>query len=365
VPACANVVVFDPTTGALRQTVDLAIPYAVAGGAAPLLDSTGTPVPGQTFVQTGAESVAFVATSATQGLLFVAMANFIVGAPSYGAVKYPGTVEVFDVDTTLAAPVTRRPLLGLATETLRTAGYNPAAVTPVATAGGTVRLLVTTAGTTGYDASFRLVPQTPSAVEVFDVASRTRVGVFDLGLAGLASSRPAIGTDAAGHHIAALASSVRGEVYLLRIDGLFTETIDPTQVAVLRGPKNGIAIDPAAAGSPGGNVAGLALSPDGRTLVASGFGDLFAFPTPKPGRLYVLSLPDDVVGTLFAQPAFVPGTVELVTQPGATLGPVVIRPSGYGKPEVFTAVSGTLDPTTFVGTGPAHVGTLTTYGVIR
>ena len=365
IPACANVVVFDPTTGALRQTVNLAIPFSVTNGLPPLLDSTGAVVPGQQFVQTGAEGVAFVPTGVTKGLLFVAMANFIVGPPSFGAIKYPGTVEVFDVDTTLAAPMSRRPSGGIATETILTLGYNPAAVTPIAASDGTVRLLVTTAGTTGYDASFQLVPQTPAAVEVFDVASRSRLGVFDLGLAGLSAARPALGMDAAGHHIAALASSVRGEVYLLHTDGLYTASVDANQIAVLRGPKNGIAIDPAAAGSPGGNVAGLAISPDCRTLVASGFGDLFAFPSPTPGRLYVLSLPEDVVGSLFFQTTFVPGTVRLVTQTGATLGPVVILPSTYGNPEVFTAVSGTLDPTTFLGTGPAFVGTLTTFGSIR
>ena len=365
VPTCANVVVFDPTTGAIRQTVDLALAYSAPAGAAPLLDSKGVTVPGQTFVQSGAEGMAFVSTGASKGLLFVALANFIFGAPSYGAVKYPGTVEVFDVDTSLASPISRRPTGGLATETIRTAGYNPAAVTPVVSTGGIVRLLITTAGTTGYDASFNLVPQTPAAVEVFDGASRARVGVFDLGLAGLSAARPAIGVDAAGHHMAALASSVKGEVYLLWTDGLFSDAVDSSRVAVLRGPKNGVPIDPRAAGGPGGNVAGLAISPDGKTLVASGFGDLFAFPSPKPGRLYVISLPDDIVGSPFFQATFVAGTTQLVTAPGATLGPIVILPSTYGNPEVFTAVSGTLDPTTFVGTGPAHVGTLTTFGVIR
>ena len=49
-----NLVVFDPTTGALRQVVDLA---TTISGIGPLLDSTGSPVPGDAFVQ------AFVRTS--------------------------------------------------------------------------------------------------------------------------------------------------------------------------------------------------------------------------------------------------------------------------------------------------------------
>ena len=134
---------------------------------------------------------------------------------------------------------------------------------------------------------------------------------------------------------------------------------------MLRGPKNGIAIDPAAAGGPGGNVAGLALSSAGDVLLASGFGDFFAFPSPKPGRLYALSLPADVVGTPQFPQAFVPGTTRLVTSPGRSLGPVVIAPAVWNGPEVYAAVGGALDGTTFLGAGPASLGSLDTGGRIR
>ncbi len=206
---------------------------------------------------------------------------------------------------------------------------------------------------------------TPASIEVFDVASRQRLGVFDLGLAGLSGSRPALGRDAVGHHLVAVGSSVRGEVYLVRTDGLYYDDVVAGEVEVLRGPKNGIPIDATEAGGPGGNVAGLAISSDGRTLVASGFGDLFALPTPKPGRLYALALPSDVVGYPGFGASFVSGTTRLVTAAGATLGPVVISPGAFGDPEVFTSVSGTIDPSTFLGTGPAYLGTLVTYGAIR
>lgn len=362
VPACSNLVVFDPTAGTLRQVVDLAIPFT---SGAPLLDSTGAAVPGQRFTQSGAEGLAYVPVTASTGVLFVAMSNFVFGAPSYGAVKYPGTVEVYDVDLSLGAPVRRRATATLLTQTILTHGFNPSAVTAIRLASGAARLLVTVAGTTGYDASSHLVPLTPAAVEVYDAATLSFAGSFDLGLAGLASSRPALGTDAAGHHIAALASSVKGEVYLLRTDGLYEDPIDTSKVAVLRGPKNGIAIDSAAAGGPGGNVAGLAISSDGRTLVASGFGDLFAFPAPLPGRLYALTLPNDVLLDAAFTRTFVAGTTRLVTATGTTLGPVVIHPTMAGAPEVFAAVSGAIDSATFLGTGPAHVGTLRTFSAIR
>jgi hypothetical protein len=227
------------------------------------------------------------------------------------------------------------------------------------------RILVTEAGTTAFDATFSLVPVTPAAVEVFDAETQALLGRFDLGVVGLSSIRPAVGEDGAGHAIAAFASSVRGEVYLLRIDGLFSIFVDPAEVAVLRGLNNPIPIDPSAAGGPGGNVAGLALSADGRTLVASGFGDLFAFPTPRPGRVYALSLPPDLVSDPEFSRTFVAGTSNVVTTSGRTLGPVVIVPGADAGPEVFVTVGGALDMATFLGTGPASLGSLETFGRIR
>ena len=106
-------------------------------------------------------------------------------------------------------------------------------------------------------------------------------------------------------------------------------------------------------------------SPSAAAVRAAGFGDLFAFPAPKPGRLYALSLPADVVSYPGFGASFVAGTTRLVTATGATLGPVVISPGAIGAPEVYTSVSGTIDPGTSLGTGPAHLGTLVTHGVIR
>lgn len=361
-PACSNLVVFDPTTGAVRQVVDLANPVA---GQGPLFDSSGAPVPGDTFTQSGSEGVEYVPTGNGHGLLFVAMSNFLFGPPSFGAIKCPGTVQVFDVTEDAVLPVSNRPAAGFATRTLLTHDFNPVAVTRVHAAGGHDRILVTEAGTTGYDASFSLVPVTPASVEVFDVPDLQPLGRFDLGLAGLSGIRPAIGRDAIGHDVAWFASSVRGEVYLLRIDGLTTSVVIPSLVSVLRGPMNAIPIDPAAAGGPGGNVAGLAQSSDGKTLVVSGFGDLFAFPVPKPGRLLALSLPNDLVSLPAFGPAFVPGTSNVVTTSGRTLGPVVVAAVSESGPEVFVAVGGSLSTTTFFGDGPASVGTLQTFGRIR
>lgn len=362
VPTLSNLVVFDPTSGTLRQLVNLATTVA---GVGPILDSAGAPVPGDAFVQSGAEGVAYVPTGNGRGVLFVTMSNFVFGAPSFGATKYPGTVQVYDVDETAALPVVPRPAGGLATTTLLTHAYNPVAVTPIVASGGRVRVLVTEAGATGFDASFALVPVTPAAIEVYDLDGLVLRGRFDLGLAGLSGVRPALGHDAVGHLVAFFASSVLGEVYLLRLDGLTGVGVDPTQIAVLRGPGHGIPIDPAAAGSPGGNVTGLALSSDGRTVVVAGFGDYFAFPSPRPGRLYALSLPADVVGDAGFSSGFVAGTSNVLTTSGRTLGPLVVAAIRPGGPEVFVAVAGSLDPATFLGNGPASIGTLTTFGRIR
>ena len=160
-------------------------------------------------------------------------------------------------------------------------------------------------------------------------------------------------------------SSVTGEVYLARLDGLDDDPVDVTRIAVLRGVGNGIPIEPASAGGPGGNVTGVGLSPDGRTLLVSGFGDLFAFPAPKPGRLLALSLPDDLISGSQFGPKFVAGTTNLVTSPGRTLGALVIAPHLGNGPDVYVAVGGTLDSSTFLGSGPASIGTLTTFGLIR
>jgi hypothetical protein len=361
-PALANLVVFDPTTGAIRQVVDLATEVT---GPGPLYDSAGGRVPGDRFRQAGAEGVEFVPTWGGRGVLFVAMSNFVFGGPSYGAVKMPGTVQVYDVDPAAQVPVTARAAAGQATRTLFTRDHAPVAVTRLGGALQRDLLLVTVAGTADYDALGRLRPVSPASVEVYDVASLDLLGRFELGLVALSGIRPAVGDDGAGHLVAFFASSVLGEVYLLRLDGLRSLPVDPTRVEVLRGPNNAIPIDPAAAGGPGGNVAGLALSSDGRTLVVSGFGDFFATPSPKPGRVFALSLPADLTtGSGFTN-AFVPGTTNMVTAPGRALGPCLIAPVTPDGPEVFVLVSGTLSPATFLGTGPASVGTLTTFGRIR
>jgi len=361
-PTLSNLVVFDPTRGAVVQVVDLATEVPAQG----LVDSGGTPLPGPTFRQSQAEGVVFVPTDGPErGRLFVTMANIVFGPPSYGAVKYPGTVQVFDVDLAAPAPVARRTAMGLATTTVVTHDFNPVAVTRLNLPHGGSRVLVTNAGTTAYDAAFELRPSTPASVEVLDPVTFEALGRFDLGLVGLAGSRPALGRDGAGHRVGFFASSVLGEVYLLQLDGVFAPAVDATQVQVLRGVNNPIPIDPVEAGGPGGNVAGLGLSSDGRTLVVSGFGDLFAFPAPKPGRLLALSLPADLVNGAGITGAYLPGTSAIVTTPGRTLGGLVVGAFHPDGPEVFVAVSGTLSPTTFLGSGPASLGTLRTFGRIR
>jgi hypothetical protein len=360
VPALSDVVVFDPATGAVRQTVALTNPVTVPGA----VDSSGTPVPPAGFVQAGAEGIAYVPTAPGKGLLFVAMSNFLFGAPSYGAVKYPGTVQIYDVDDALASPVTPIPAPGFATRTIVTGGFNAVAVTRLPNLAGNDRLLVTCAGTSTYGPS-GLVPNTPASVEAYDAPTLSFLGSFDLGLAALSAARPAVGNDVVGHTVAFFASSVNGEAYLLRLDGLLGPWVDASRVAVLRGPNNGIPVDPAAAGGPGGNVAGVALSATGDVLLLSGFGDLFAYPTPKPGRLLALSLPPDLVGSPFFPVSFVPGTTSLVSTPGRTLGSIAIAAGGGTGPEIWVAVGGAIDLSTYLGAGPASLGSLATFGRVR
>jgi hypothetical protein len=365
-PTLSNVVAFDPTTGALKQVVNLAQPFQNGGV---LLDSSGAAAAGQTFVQAGAEALAFVATP-TGGLLYVAMTNLIFGAPSFGAIKHRGTLQVFDVSPAAGAPVSVRPAAGLFTETLLTQDYNPIALSTFdadMSPGGIVipRLLVTVGGTTAYNVAFQLVPVTEASVEVWDADALAFRGRFRLGLAGLAGTHPALGRDGAGHHVGFFPSSVTGEVYLLLVDGIHPWEIDVSQLAVLRGPGNGIPITAAQAGGPGGNVTGVGLSPDGRTLAVSGFGDLFAFPVPNPGQLVLLALPDDVVTGSGFGANFVPGSARYAAEAGRTLGSLLVRGPGESGPDIAVLVGGAIDLTTFLGTGPASLGTLQTFGWIH
>jgi hypothetical protein len=362
-PGLSNLVVFDPLAGTLLQVVNLANPFR---DGTTLLDSNGVALPTDGFQQSGAEGLAFTTHADGSLQLFVAMSNLVFGAPSNGATKYPGTIQVFAVKPLDPLPVEPINASGdVLTRTLRTEGYNPVAIMPVTVPEtGAVRLLVTVAGTTDYDGDFNLVPTSEASVETFDASSGAFLGRFRLGLAGLSGIRPALGVDGTGHRVGYFPSSVTGEVYLLRLDGLYASTIDTTALAVLRGPGSGIPITAAQTGQPGGNITGVALSPDGRSLVVAGFGDLFAFPTPQPGRIFLLSLPQDVVSDPTFTAAFTPGSTEFATTPGRTVGEVVALPSGGAGPDIFVNVGGTLDAS-FLGNGAASLGALDTGGQIR
>ena len=366
-PTLSNVVAFNPTTGQLRQVLDLAQPFLVAGQT---YDSAGQPVPGGGWTQAGAEALAYRQLPDGSGRAYVAMSNLVFGPPSNGAIKYPGTVQVLTVTPGSPAPLAFAPNGAGGIFTLRTQGYNPVAldVLPLPPAAPSLpprdRLLVTCAGTTGYDENYALVPTSISTVEAYDATSGAFQGRFDLGLAGLAAVHPAIGRDESGNLVGFFPSSVTGELYLLRLDGLLQDPIDVGSLAVLRGPLNGIPITSAEAGGPGGNLTGVALSPDGRTLAVTGFGDLFAFPSANPGQLFLLGLPANLVTGAGFGTDFVPGSTRFASVPGRTLGGVVLVPNEGTRPDVFVGVSGTLDAN-FLGNGPASLGSLQTHGLIR
>ncbi len=364
-PTLSNVVAFDPLTGNVLQTMDLANQYTSQGA---LLDSTGQLVVGGSFRQAGAEGLEFVPTASGQGLLFVAMSNLIFGAPSYGQDKYPGTLQVFGVTLASDTPLRVVPQLGQVTRTLRTTGYNPVAIQaftsePLGLLPGEARVLVTVAGTTGYNAAFQLVPLTAATVEAYRALDGAYMGQFQLGLAGLSGIRPALGTDAAGNRVGFFPSSVTGEIYLLQLTGLYRYLMDTSELAVLRGPANGIPITAAPIGTPGGNLTGAALSPNGRTLAVTGFGDLFAFPSAAPGRVFLLALPANLVTGSGFGANFTPGSTEYGTVPGRTMGKIVAVPSSAG-PELYMNVGGPLDAN-FLGAGPASLGSLETSGTFK
>ena len=200
-------------------------------------------------------------------------------------------------------------------------------------------------------------------MEAYDALTGDFQGLFSLGLVGLAAARPALGVDAAGNRIGFYGSAVTGEVYLLWLDGLYDVFLDPSRLAVLRGPANGIPITAAQAGGPGGNLSGIALAPGGRTLAVTGFGDLFAFPAPLPGKLFLLNLPPNVVTGSGFGTNFVPGSTEFASVSGRTTGQIVLAPGGPG-PDVYVNVGGTLDAN-FLGSSPASLGTLDTFGLIE
>ncbi|MFM8979514.1 MAG: hypothetical protein ACKOSS_03515, partial [Planctomycetia bacterium] len=366
-PVLSNLVAFNPSTGQVRQVVNLA--WEIRTGA-PWIDSSGQASGRSELRQSGAEALAFLPTGAGYRLV-VAMTNLLVDAPSYGAIKQRGTLQVWDVVPDAAQPVRPRSApAGWATETLLTNDYNPVALavhqapsTPGAP--GPLRLLVTLGGTTAYDTQGLLVPVTEASVEVYDAGSLAYEGRFRMGLAGLAGTSPALGRDAAGHLLGFYPSSVTGEIYVLRLDGLDSPAVDAARLAVLRGPGNGLPVSLDRAGTPGGNVTGCELSPDGRSLVIATFGDLYAWPTAQPGLLSILALPEDVVTGAGFGPAFLPGTSTYATVPGRTLGRVVLRPDSTGRPDVFVLVGGAIDPFTYLGSGPASVGALTTFGLVR
>lgn len=353
-PTLANLVAFDPLAGTVLQTVDLAQTVPAGGRTT----STGQALPGDAFRQAGAEALAFVPTSTTRGLLYVAMTNLVFGAPSYGAEKNPATVQVYEVDLTASRPVTSL------VRTLHPEGYNPVALQVFASTGGDARILLTMAGTTGYDAASQLVPQTSAYVHVLAASTSAPLGTFELGRVGLAAARPALGRDRAGHRIGFFPSAVTGEIHLLRLDGIYDWEVDPSRVAVLRGETNGIPIAREDAGGPGGNITSLGLVADGRGLVVAGFGDLFAWPTARPGRLYVLSLPPNVVTGSGFGTNFVPGVTLLETLSGRTLGAMAVGSGAAGRPDVYVNVGGPIDLATYLGAGPGSLGALWLNGLI-
>jgi hypothetical protein len=365
VPTLSDVVAFDPSAGTIRQVYDLTARVDLPGRRT---DSSGASLPVGGYAQSGAEALAWRPLSATDGLLYVAMSNLVFGAPSYGAVKYPGTVQVLHVARQSPTPLAPALLGSGQPFVFGTQAYNPVALDLVhvpVLAGNPprTRLLVTLAGTTATTPGGALLPVTAAAVEAYDGDDGTQQGRFDLGLVGLAAVRPALGQDAAGHRVGFYPSAVTGEIYLLRLDGLYTQVLDPSALAVLRGPANGIPITAAQAGGPGGNVTSVALAPDGRTLAATGFGDLFQSP-PVPGQLFLLALPADLVTGAGFGADFVPGSTRFAAASGRTLGSIVLVPNPGNRPDVFVNVSGTLDAN-FLGQGGASLGSLQTFGLIR
>jgi hypothetical protein len=349
-PYMANLVVFDPETGALLQpVVNLAVSYThpVPGQ----LRSDGTAIAGDTWVQTNPSGLAYVVDAGTTGRLYVSMSNLYSSATyPYASTYNPGTVQVFSVDTSLATVLTDP-----AATVLALSKWNPTSLSLYHSATAAKDFVLVTEsgangfyGSTGFGGSnppYLYSSHTDAAVEIIDPATDTLLSwdpdgtgpagyrtTIDLGLAAPAFNDIVFTTDAGGRVVGFLGSSFYGRIYAIEITGLDAAPVNGMQIRPLRNAYNPILVF-SNKGVTHDYASSVAVSPNGRYAFVTDF---------NVGKVHVVELPSDLANGIYTvnPPYFeTPFTITAADSGLARLGKIMFRTGTHTGPEAFVLVS--------------------------
>ncbi len=342
-PYLANLAVFKPQDGSLLQVLNLAIQHSPAPGS---LRSDGSAI-AASFIQTNPSGLAYVPGTGTQGRLYVSMSNLYDSSSFPQTMIYnPGTVMVFDVDTSLATPVTATP-----SSTLTPSRWNPVQVTRYfSTQAGRDYVLISEAGVNGYygtSASFgysppyQLVSHTDAAVEIIDASvpqiiswdpgSGARTNI-DLGLAAPSLDDIAITVDAAGHTAGLLGSSFYGRIYAVDLTGLNQFPVDAAGLKPLRNAYNPVQVF-SYCGSDHDYAGSVSVAPGGKYALVTDFNG---------AKAHVVSLPANfATGEFRSHPAYyeTPLSFTALDTGLPRIGKAIFRTGSFSGPEAWLLVS--------------------------
>ncbi|MHC4598868.1 MAG: hypothetical protein ACYS47_07680 [Planctomycetota bacterium] len=353
-PFLANLVHFDPTTGALLQVVNLAVSYADTG----LTRSDGTAI--ASFVQTNPAGVAFVSTGGSTGKLYVVMSNLYSTTGMNDFVFNPGTVQVFDVLLGGGTPITTP-----ATTVIRPTKWNPVHATPyVSPQTGAGFVLVSNGGITeyygqppfGYSPPYQTFSQTESNIEVIDAATDAIVADIPMGLAALSMGDIAIGKDGADRTVGMIGSKFYGHLYAVELTGLDQNPIDTASIKPIRNGYHPIPVFQSALGNDHTWAVDVALSPNGRYAFVGAFNQ---------ADVHVVSLPADwYTGTFTVNPASLAAPYHFTALdngiPNVTR--ILVRKGDFIGPDVLVLQSNTELSMTPTNLKYAGIGTVDTHG---
>jgi hypothetical protein len=338
----ANLVLIDTASAEVVQTVNLAWELPEAGA---LSGGEGY----ESIPQSLPAMCAFVpATNGTlSGEVYVAMSN---GAGSSAGLSefYAGTVQVWSVDflrtTPLSPELAGRPAVHV-TRTFESAYHNPVALTRYTAQSGVSYMLLTNAGASQFDSDYVLRPTTEAALEVLDLDTTRWRPAWDMVLGPVlpAPHALALGKDAYGHHFGLFSSQTYAAVYVVELEGLESNPVDPSRMGLVR------TVDLAADGSlaaGSGYQPGIAVTSSGGGAVVSTFSE---------ASLRVLDLPRDILsGPVRVDPQPF-DTADLTAEAAYGLGALVVSPRTVA--EVYVVVNGTFDAN-FLPDRQAYVGAL-------
>ncbi len=342
-PYLADLAVFKPSDGSLLQVLNVALQFTPPGGS---VRSDGTAI-ASSFVQTNPSGLAYVPGLGTQGRLYVSMSNLHDSSGFPRTMVYnPGTIMAFDVDTSLAQPVTAAPA-----STLIPSRWNPVHLTHYPSAqSGCDYVLVTEAGITtyygtsasyGYSPPYQYVCHTDAAVEIIDAASSQFLSwdpgtgsrtTIDLGPAAPSLDDIAIAADPAGGTAGLLGSSFYGRIYAIDISGLDQYPAGAAGLRPLRNAYNPVQVF-SHCGSDHDFASSVSVSPDGGYAMVSDFNGAAA---------RVVALPANwVTGEFAANPEFFETPLAFTALDGGLprIGKLLFRSGTFAGPEAFVLVS--------------------------